>query len=88
MKKIIFLLSFMSIQLVSRACEVCQRQQPKVLRGITHGAGPQSDWDYVIVGCMMIIVAGSLFYSLKYIIRPGEHESAHIKHSIINTDRS
>ena len=88
MKKIIFLLLFMFIQLTSWACEVCEKQQPKVLRGITHGAGPQSDWDYVVVGCMMIIVAVSLCYSVKCIIRPGENERAHIKHSIFNSDRS
>lgn len=68
------------------ACEVCKKQQPKVLRGITHGAGPQSGWDYVVVWCMVIIAAVSLFYSIKWILRPGEGDSNHIKRSILNLE--
>jgi hypothetical protein len=68
------------------ACEVCKKQQPKVLRGITHGAGPQSGWDYVVVWCMVIIAAVSLFYSIKWILRPGEGDSKHIKRSILNLE--
>jgi hypothetical protein len=66
------------------ACEVCKKQQPKILRGVTHGAGPQSDWDYVIVGCVIILVLISLFYTIKWILHPGEKESEHIKRSILN----
>ena len=76
----------MLVQMVSIACEVCKKQQPKVLRGITHGGEPASDWDYVIVGCMIVIVAASLFYSIKWIIQPGEKQSEHIKNSILNPD--
>jgi len=86
MKKLMLLWSLMLMQMVSLACEVCKKQQPKVLRGITHGAGPASDWDYVIVGCMIVIVAVSLFYSIKWIVQPGEKQSEHIKHSILNLD--
>lgn len=73
-------------QFASYACEVCKKQQPKALRGITHGAGPQSDWDYVIVAITALIVLVSLFYSIKWIIRPGEKEPGHIKQSILNFD--
>lgn len=66
------------------ACEVCKKQQPKILRGVTHGAGPQSDWDYVVVGSTVVIVLISLFYAVKWILRPGEKESEHIKRSILN----
>lgn len=66
------------------ACEVCKKQQPKVLRGITHGAGPQSDWDYVVVGCAVILVLISLFYAVKWIMHPGEKEREHVKNSIFN----
>lgn len=66
------------------ACEVCKKQQPKVLRGITHGAGPQSDWDYVVVGCAVILVLISLFYAVKWIMHPGEKEREHVKNSILN----
>ncbi len=66
------------------ACDVCQSQQPKMLRGIAHGAGPQSDWDYVIVGVTALIALISLVYAVRWTIRPGEHDKTHIKHSIIN----
>lgn len=87
-KKTVFLFSFTLMHLVTQACEVCKKQQPKVLRGITHGTGPQSDWDYVIVGCMVIIVVVSLLYFIKNILRPHKNEKAHIhiKHSILNLD--
>ncbi len=67
------------------ACEVCKKQQPEVLRGIAHGAGPQSDWDYVIIGITVLIVLASLFYTIKWIVRPGEKERSHIKYRILNT---
>ena len=73
---------------VSMGCEVCKKQQPKVLRGITHGAGPQSDWDYVIVGGMTAIVAITLFYSIRWLVKPGEKEISHIKNSILNTEEA
>jgi hypothetical protein len=84
----ILLFAFTLMHFVSRACEVCKMQQPKLLRGVTHGTGPQSDWDYVIVGSMVIIVAISIFYFLKSILRPRENERPHIhiKHSIFNLD--
>ena len=68
------------------ACPVCEKQQPKVLRGITHGAGPQSQWDYVIVGIGVVIVLLTLLYSLKWIFRPGEKSESHIKQMIFNAD--
>ena len=87
MKKIllVFLLSTLSTALF--ACEVCKKQQPKVLRGITHGAAPQSDWDYVIVGVMTVIVMITFFYSVKWLVRPAEHEANHIKNSILNLEQ-
>ncbi len=84
--KLLLLPSFILMNIVSVACEVCKKQQPKVLRGITHGAGPQSDWDYDVVWITVIIVMISLYYSVKWIIRPGEKEREHIKHSILNPD--
>ncbi len=68
------------------ACEVCQKQQPKILRGIAHGGGPQSNWDYLIVWSMVAIVTVSAFYTVKWMLRPGEKECAHIKRSILNMD--
>lgn len=75
---------FLLVNIPVLACEVCEKQQPKVLRGVAHGVGPQSDWDYVWVGGIIAVVLISLFYSVKFIIRPGEKEMNHIKHSIFN----
>lgn len=66
------------------ACNVCQDNQPEVLKNITHGTGPEGNMDYVIIWMAAIIVAVALFFSLKYIIRPGEQDSAHIKYRILN----
>jgi formate hydrogenlyase subunit 3/multisubunit Na+/H+ antiporter MnhD subunit len=66
------------------ACSVCEKQQPKVLRGITHGAGPQSNWDYLIIAIVVIIALISLVYSIKYILQPGERQKEHIKYIILN----
>lgn len=84
MKKLFIISLLMIAQLTALACEACKKQQPKVLRGITHGAGPQSEWDYVLVAVTSLIVLVSLFYSVKWIIRPGEKSSDHIKYSILN----
>lgn len=68
------------------ACEVCERNQPKILKGITHGAGPESNWDYVIVWTTVAIVLVTLFFSLKWLIRPGEKSDRHIKRFILNNE--
>lgn len=86
MKKSILFLLFGLSAFVAEACPVCEKQQPKVLQGITHGAGPQSQWDYVIVWAIALIVAVTLFYSVKWIFRPGEKAPDHIKQFILNGD--
>ena len=86
MRKILLMLSFLLISTWTFACPVCEKQQPKVLRGVTHGAGPQSQWDYVIVWVGVVIVLLTLFYSMKWIIRPGEKSASHIKQHILNAD--
>lgn len=65
------------------ACPVCDKQQPKITQGITHGAGPQSNWDWVIIGIMTVITILTLVYSIKYLIKPGEKNADHIKKSIL-----
>jgi hypothetical protein len=85
-KRILVVVVFLFANGVTMACEVCKKQQPKVLRGITHGAGPQSDWDYVVVWGMVIVVMISFFYAMKFILRPGERGSEHIKRNIFNLD--
>jgi len=66
------------------ACAVCESQQPRLLKGITHGTGPESKWDYLIVSAMLTVVLLTLFFSIKWIIRPGEKSENHIKNFILN----
>jgi hypothetical protein len=70
----------------SFACTVCKSQQLKLLRGITHGAGPESDWDYVIVAVSVVMVLATLIGSVWQLAKPGEKSAAHIKRSILNTE--
>ena len=69
------------------ACPVCEKNQPALLKGITHGAGPDSQWDYPIIFIMTGIVLGTLLVSLKYLIRPGEKNSRHIKNLVLNMEK-
>lgn len=84
MKKINMLLCYMLTGLSAFACPVCERNQPKVLKGITHGAGPESQWDYVIVLTTAAITLLTLFFTVKWIMRPGEKSQMHIKRVILN----
>lgn len=83
------LLCTMALGLVAAsavACPACKKQQPKLLQGITHGSGPDGNLDYVIVGIAAVLVLFTLFYSIKYLIRPGETEKSHIKQFILDSD--
>lgn len=80
---ITFLFFFLSV-LPVLACEVCQRNQPKLLQDISHGTGPQAETDYYIIGGAIILVVFTLIYSLKYLLKPGENNPAHIKNMILN----
>lgn len=86
LRRSLAIVAFLLVNGVVMACEVCKKQQPKILKGITHGAGPQSDWDYVVVWCMVLIVLVSLFYGIKWMLQPGEKDTEHIKRSIFNFD--
>ena len=66
------------------ACSVCEKQQPKILRGITHGAGPQGRFDYIIIWIMVAITLATLYYSIKWLVKPGEKSGDHIKRFILN----
>lgn len=83
-KKITGMLLLLCAVLPVMSCPVCERNQPAVLRGITHGAGPESRWDYLIVWVTVAIVLATLFFSVKWIIRPGEKSGTHIKRMILN----
>jgi len=66
------------------ACDVCEKQQPEILRGITHGPGPQSNWDYLIVSVGAAIVVATFFFSIKWLLSPGEKRENHIKRIVLN----
>lgn len=92
MKKVIRISLLTIVSIISTApsalaCEVCKQNQPKMLENITHGAGPQSDWDYVIIIVGVIIVTFTLVYSLKFLIKPQEKDPNHIKNMVVNDGR-
>ncbi|MBK8405174.1 MAG: hypothetical protein IPL25_14160 [Saprospiraceae bacterium] len=69
---------------IATACPVCEKQQPKITQGLTHGAGPQSNWDWVIIAIISVITILTLIYSVKYLLKPGEKNENHIKQSILS----
>lgn len=77
------LILLLGIETMSKACEACELQQPKLTRGLTHGAGPQSNWDWVLVAIMTVITILTLIYSFWYLIKPKEKENEHIKRAIL-----
>lgn len=83
-KALIFFLLFFISTLPAFACDVCQRNQPKLLQDISHGTGPQATSDYYIIGGAVLIVLLTLVYSLKYLLKPGEQNPKHIKKLILN----
>jgi len=64
-------------------CPACKKQQPKITQGITHGTGPDSSFDYWIIGAMVILTLYVLIISVKYLIKPGEGQATHIKRLIL-----
>lgn len=80
------LLLLLSMTVAGWACPVCEKQQPKVLRGVVHGAGPDNNWDYLIVGVITVIVLITLYYSMKWLVRPGENTPNHIKRNVLDLD--
>jgi hypothetical protein len=84
MKRIIVIAIFIAAQLAGHACPVCERNKPEILKGVTHSQGPDSIWDYVIVSVVAIIALLTLFYSVKWLLKPDEKNAEHIKCSILN----
>lgn len=85
MKKFAVALFALLPSLPTWACEVCEKQQPAILKGISHGTGPQSGWDMPIIYVSGAIVLFTLIFSVKYLVRPNEDGENHIKRSILNT---
>jgi len=84
MKKICLIIFLLIGKIAAIACPACEKQQPKILAGITHGGGPDSNWDYVIVWATILIVLVTLFYTIKWLIKPGENSYNHIKRIVLN----
>ncbi|HEY9363256.1 MAG TPA: hypothetical protein VIQ00_08355 [Chitinophagaceae bacterium] len=84
MKKSLLIICLLILQVAAMACPACEKQQPKILRGITHGQGPSSNWDYVIVISTVIIVLATLYFTIKWLINPGEADVNHIKRTVLN----
>jgi hypothetical protein len=84
MKKILFISMLLAGFTTVYSCPVCEKQQPRILKGITHGSGPQNDWDYLIIWVTVAVVLATLFFSLKYLLSPGEKSKNHIKRLVLN----
>lgn len=84
MKKLILTLAFLLVTFITYACKVCERNKANALAKLGHGTGPDSNWDYVIVVVIGLIAVFTLIYSIKWIIKPGEKNTDHIKYSILN----
>lgn len=80
-----FILLFVLLVQTVSACPVCEKQQPGITRGLTHGAGPQSNWDWVIIAVITVITVLTFILSLKYLIKPKEKNTSHIKCLILNS---
>ena len=88
MKKYLSIVVFILIRFTALGCPACEAQQPNLFRGIVHGTGPESKWDYIIIWIMVIIVLFTLYYSVKWLIWPGEKSKSHIKYFILNNEWS
>jgi hypothetical protein len=82
--KIAILVLLLITQSYYKACEACDLKQPKITRGLTHGAGPQSFWDWIAVGIIVLISALTVIYFIKYTLKPESKKSNHIKNSILH----
>ncbi len=81
--KQIFVFVFIAIANFAFACDACKLQQPKITKNITHGTGPDGNMDWLIVGIVGIITLITLYYSVKFLVKPGEKDKKHIKYSFL-----
>ena len=84
MKKQLFTLLVLFLSFAAHACPTCEKAQPKIFRGITHGAGPDSNWDYLIIGVTAIIVLYCGYITVSKLIKPDEASKEHIKNAFLN----
>ena len=82
--KFILILLVLILNKESFACDACNKMQPKLTRGITHGAGPDSYLDWLWISMVFAIAIYTLVKSVKYIAKPNEDQSNHIKYHILD----
>ncbi|WP_394772041.1 hypothetical protein [Mucilaginibacter sp.] len=82
--RIVMIVLCLPVSLSAIACDACKKQQPKLLQGITHGGGPDSNWDYLIVSAMVIITLYSLYATIKCVVKPKDKNHQDIKNIIFN----
>lgn len=84
MKKIWYLTLLQIINFkILLGCPVCDRNHSKASRIMSHGQQANSEWDYLIVWGVALIVMIALYLTIKYLVWPGEREKTHIKRSIL-----
>lgn len=64
------------------ACDLCKKNQPKGFENITHGQGPTGNMDYIITWSAIVLVIITLFFSIKFLVRPKENNPGHIKNIV------
>ena len=88
MKKITAIFILLAMQGIAFGCPVCDRAKAKTAFGnISHGIGPQNIFDYAAVWIMIGIVVLTLFFTIKWLIKPGEKNTEHVKYSILNFEQ-
>lgn len=85
-KKLYIAISLLTLVYPVISCPVCERRQPKLLRGLVHGIGPEGFWEYIIVGMVATAALVTLVFSVKLLLKPGERNHDHIKRSILKLD--
>lgn len=68
------------------ACPVCEKREPTLTKGLTHGATPNSNWDWLIVAFIALLTLLTLIYSIKFLVKPRESQNNHIKNSILTSN--
>ncbi|OOQ57826.1 hypothetical protein BC343_13685 [Mucilaginibacter pedocola] len=85
MRKYIVTIPVILVSGTAFGCDACKKQQ-SFFTGISHGRGPESTWDYLIVALMVIVTLYVLFAALNCMFRPYENHRSHIKYTFIESD--
>lgn len=85
LKVLLVVIGILSAYSSAMACDACKAQQPKFLQGVTHGAGPTSNWDYIVVSIMVVITAYSFYAMVKCLAKPAEKGHEDIKNIILKS---